>query len=340
MPVLQVAYKATAPKAVLVQLDGAAVPAQHVDAGSFSHPDPVYPGSVVLYHGVRDALYKLGVLDMSILNITLANDVTIPVYAVEVSPASFDLRLEDPLYQKGQIVVTVLPYSAGNKAVTFVSSDPAVATVSVTGAVEAVSNGYATITVTTTDGSKTATVGVSVGGVESSGEVESVELTPIRVTLSGSGQTAQLTAEVLPENATNKAVTYSTSNAAIATVSSTGLVTAVADTGECTITVTTVDGAKTDTSTITIAIEVTGVTLLPATMNLAIGGTSTGQLTATVAPVDATNDDVTYSTSNAAVATVSSTGLVTAVADGTATITVTTDDGDFTDTCVVTVTSV
>jgi parallel beta-helix repeat protein len=86
---------------------------------------------------------------------------------------------------------------------------------------------------------------------------------------------------------------------------------------------------------VTSTIAVTGVTLSPPTLALNVG--ATGQLIATVAPANATNKTVTWSTSNASFATVSTTGLVTAVAAGSATITVTTQDGGFTATCAVTV---
>jgi len=84
-------------------------------------------------------------------------------------------------------------------------------------------------------------------------------------------------------------------------------------------------------------IAVTGVTLSPATLNLTVGG-SAGTLTATVAPANAANKAVTWSTNNAAVATVSG-GTVTAVGAGTAVITVKTTDGNFTASCAVTVTT-
>ena len=80
--------------------------------------------------------------------------------------------------------------------------------------------------------------------------------------------------------------------------------------------------------------SVTGVSLDKTSLNLEVGGTST--LVATVSPSDATNKNVTWSTSNASVATVSS-GKVTAVSVGEATITVTTEDGKKTATCKVTV---
>jgi len=82
-------------------------------------------------------------------------------------------------------------------------------------------------------------------------------------------------------------------------------------------------------------VAVTGVTLAPNTLNLTVGG-STGTLTATVAPSDAANKTVTWSTSDSGVATVNN-GVVTAVGGGTATITVSTQDGGKTATCAVTV---
>ena len=82
---------------------------------------------------------------------------------------------------------------------------------------------------------------------------------------------------------------------------------------------------------------VTGVTLDEDAVNLEKGQQTT--LTATVAPADAYNKNVTWSSDNPAVATVSSAGVVTAVAAGNATITATTVDGGFTDTCDVTVTA-
>lgn len=82
-------------------------------------------------------------------------------------------------------------------------------------------------------------------------------------------------------------------------------------------------------------VAVTGVGVSPSTLSL--DEDETGQLTATVTPSNATIKTVTWSSSAEGVATVDSTGLVTAVAEGSATITATTSDGSFTDTCTVTV---
>lgn len=82
-------------------------------------------------------------------------------------------------------------------------------------------------------------------------------------------------------------------------------------------------------------VNVATVSLAPSTASLEVGGTV--QLIPTVLPANATDKTVSFASSDEGVATVSEAGLVTAVASGTATITVTTTDGGFTDTCAVTV---
>ena len=95
-------------------------------------------------------------------------------------------------------------------------------------------------------------------------------------------------------------------------------------------------GGKTTTVNITVnAVSVTGVSLNKSSTTIKVGNSET--LTATVAPANATNKNVTWSSNNASVATVDQNGKVTGVAEGTATITVTTADGSKTATCSVTV---
>jgi uncharacterized protein YjdB len=149
------------------------------------------------------------------------------------------------------------------------------------------------------------------------------------------GLTTALGATILPQNATNTGVVWSSNNEAVATVNSSGVVTGISN-GTATITATTSEGGFTANSIITVLpVPVTGVTLDYTTA--IIGKTVTKQLTATVNPSNADNKAVTWSSSNPAIATVSTTGLVTGIAAGTAVITVTTVDGGFTATCTVTV---
>ena len=254
------------------------------------------------------------------------NAATVPVTGVSLNNTSLSMKVGDTQ----TLTATITPSNATDKTVTWSSSNTSVATVSSAGVVTAKAAGSATITVTTNDGAKTATCAVTVVV-----PVNGVSLNNTSLTMNV-GATQTLTATVTPSNATDKTVTWSSSNTSVATVSSSGLVTAKAA-GSATITVTTNDGAKTATCAVTVVVPVTGVSLNNTTLTLTEGQTQT--LTATVNPSNATNKNVTWSSNNTSVATVSSSGVVTAVKAGSATITVKTVDGNKTATCAVTVKS-
>ncbi len=138
--------------------------------------------------------------------------------------------------------------------------------------------------------------------------------------------TATVKATVSPSNATNKSVKWTSSNESVATVSG-GIIKGVSI-GTATITATTNNG-KTATVKVTVTkndniIDATGVTISPSSLTLTTG--KTGTLTATVSPSNATDKTVTWTSSNESVAKVSG-GTVTAVAEGTATITAKTSNG-------------
>ena len=176
---------------------------------------------------------------------------------------------------------------------------------------------------------------VKIEDEEQAPDVTGVKLNKTAATLT-EGQTTYLSATVSPAGANGK-VTWSSSNRSVATVSSTGKVTGV-KAGTATITAKTADGGYTATCKVTVtAKKVTGVTLNKSTLSLKAGGSA--YLTAKVSPTGASGK-VTWSSSDASVATVSSTGKVTGVKAGTATITVKTVDGGYTASCKVTVTAV
>ncbi len=410
----------------------------------------------------------------------------VAVTGVSVSPTTATVAVNNAT----QLTATVAPANATNKSVTWSSGNSAVASVSSTGLVSGVAAGTATITVSTVDGNKTATSSITVNVIATTG----VSVSPASASIFAT-QTQQLTATVLPANASNKSVTWASSNTAVATVSASGVVTGVAQ-GTATITVRTVSGNFTATTAMTIkgqepytgtpislpgivqaenydlggqniayndadasnngnqyrtaegvdvdviagttgytvgwtangewleyttnvtagnysviatvatpssgkqmvvkldgvtlttinipntggygnfqnvtvtgvpftggtnkvlrfeivggdfnidkvevksvtTVPVTGVTMSPAAASVAAGGTT--QLTATVAPASATNKNVSWSSSNNAIATVNATGLVTGVAAGAAIIAVTTQDGAKTATAAITVTAV
>lgn len=147
------------------------------------------------------------------------------------------------------------------------------------------------------------------------------------------GETGDLTATVSPSNADNASVTWDSSDKSVATVSN-GKVTAV-KAGSANITVKTVDGGFTASCTVTVSakvIDVSSVSLSKTELTLTEGDSET--ITATVKPDDATDKTVEWSTSDETVATVAD-GVVTAVKEGTATITA--KAGEKTATCAVTV---
>ena len=130
---------------------------------------------------------------------------------------------------------------------------------------------------------------------------------------------------------------WTSSNTNVATVDTTGKVKAIS-TGSAIITVKTKDGAKVATCNVTVknpVISVTGVTLNKTALNLVTGASES--LVATISPSNATNKDVEWTSSNTNVATVDTTGKVTGVSSGSATITVKTKDGTKVATCNVTV---
>ena len=243
-------------------------------------------------------------------------------------------RSELSLYVGDQstLTATVTP-STASQSVAWGSSNTDVVTVNQSGVVTAVGAGSAIVTATTTDGSyitRTCTVTVS------RRQATSVTVSPTSATLQV-GDTKQLTATVSPSSAL-QGVTWSTSNSSVATVSSSGLVSAKA-TGTATITATAQDGSgKKGTCTITVSpVKVSSVTVQPSSVSIEAGKSVT--LTATIAPSNASNKAVGWTSSNTNVAIVSADGVVTGKNVGTCTITATAKDGSGKKgTCSVTVT--
>ncbi len=251
-------------------------------------------------------------------------NVNVPVTGVTLNKKSITLAKGHSYTLKA----TVLPDEASDKSLIWSSSNPKVASVNKSGKVTSKGAGTAVITVKTTDGGYTAkcTVKVTV-------PVTGVTLNKKSIKLA-KGHTYTLKATVLPSDAQNKAVTWSSSNTKVATVSSAGKVTGK-NAGTAVVTVTTKDGSFKANCKITVTIPVSRVTLNKSTVSLKKG--STYQLKAAVYPSNASNKQVTWSSSNTKAVTVSSTGKITAKSTGKAVITVKTTDGGYTAKCTVTV---
>ena len=251
---------------------------------------------------------------------TCTINVVIPVTGVSVSPTVLELIKETT----GTVTATVSPSDATDKTVFWNSSDSNIASVDSSGKISANNVGKATITGRTEDGGYTATCDVTVVIPVTGVSLDQTELQIIK------GNIAKLTVIIIPSDATDKAVTWSTSNTDVAAVDQSGNVTAV-DGGTATITVRTHDGGYTASCKVSVFVPVTGVSVDPTTLTLHMGDTS--QLTATTTPSNATDKSVTWSTSNLSVCTVDSSGKVAAVGAGSATVTVTTNNGYFQASC-------
>ena len=261
--------------------------------------------------------------------VTVNGQTTVPVASVELNQTTLELIAG----KEATLTATVKPDDATNKTVTWSSNNETVATVDNNGKVTAKAAGEAIITAKAGDKTATCTVTVAKADVA----VESVTLDKTSLDLKV-GNNATLKATVEPQNATNNTVTWSSSNPEFVTVAN-GTVTAVSA-GTATITVTTADGNHKATCTVTVipkTVQVSGIQV-QGSASVYVGGST--KLTATVTPTNATNQKVTWSSNNESVATVGTDGTVTAVSAGTATITVTTEDGQKTAACTVTVLSV
>jgi uncharacterized protein YjdB len=208
------------------------------------------------------------------------------------------------------------------QTVTWSTSNPGAATVNSSGVVSGVAAGSATITATSSGKSGTSAITVTAVAPV----VTSVTVAPPSASIVA-GTTTALQATVKDQNGnpmTGQTITWTTNNAAAATVNSSGVVSGVAA-GSATITAT--SSGKSGTSAITVtavAPVVTTVTVAPPSASILAGTTTT--LVATVRDQLGnvmTGQTVTWSTNNAAAATVNSSGVVSGVAAGSATITAT-----------------
>lgn len=256
---------------------------------------------------------------------------TVPVESVEVTPVSQQIELKEGETANFSLTAKVLPAEANDKSLAWSSSNEDVAVVDESGKVTVVALGDAVITATAKDGSGAfGTCALTVvekivpaTKVSVSGEVSGMK----------AGETRQFSAQVEPADSTDKVV-WSSSDTTVVTVDQTGLVTAVGN-GSATITVTAGDVSD-STDAIEVTTAVSGVSLDSDSLELFVGSDGS-KLQATVAPATASNQAVNWTSSDENVAKVDGEGKVTPVAPGSVTITATTEDGDFSATCAVTV---
>ena len=248
-----------------------------------------------------------------------------PVASVVVTPATASVQAG------GTVQLSASTRDANGavlngRAVVWSSSNTTIANVSASGLVTSISAGAATITATSEGKNGTATITVTAAPPA---PVASVTVSPATASIQAGGA-SQLSVTLRDAGGnvlTGRTITWTSSATGIAGVSASGLVTGVAA-GSATITAT--SEGKTGTAAITVTAAppapVASVAVSPSTPSIQVGGTA--QLSATTRDANGvvlTGRAIAWSSSNTGVATVSSSGLVTAVAAGSATITATSE---------------
>lgn len=228
-------------------------------------------------------------------------------------------------YRLGYVIT---PTNAANKEVSWSSSNTAVASVDATGLIKAVAAGQAIITVKTADGTLTASCTIT---VKQKATGISLDATDLELYVN---QSYELKATVTPASSTDYKLTWESSNSTVATVDDKGKVTAIAA-GRTTIMVKTSTGQVAYCS-VTVKQQATGLQLNYKEKSIVIGEAFT--IKATIVPSSAADEvSVNWASSKPSVATVTASGEVKGLKGGTAIITCKTNDGKFTEFCVVTV---
>ena len=249
-----------------------------------------------------------------------------PVEAITLNEHQLTMNKEEQV----SLSVTITPEDADDKTIAWTSENESVATVDENGVVTAIKDGETKIFVTSV-----ATGIQDFCTVLVRKNVTSITLKEDQITLGNLADTKQLVATILPEDATDKSVTWSSANEQVCTVSATGLVTATGI-GSTLVTVTTVDGGLTANCVVKVLQHVDGLTLNKTDLSLKVGESE--KLQPTITPSNADNKKVVWTSSNDNVAKVDAEGNVTAVKAGKVTVTATSEDNsEVKATCAVTV---
>jgi len=239
--------------------------------------------------------------------ISLKEKILVP-QSISINKTSLSLMVN----RTAALTAVVNPSTAINKAVSWTSSNPAIATVDSKGNVKAIKIGTATITATAQGASS----------IKKSIPVTVTKVIPSSMKLSRStlnivkNQTFKVSATITPTDSVNKAVVWKSSNTKVATADSKGNIKGVGN-GTAVIKATTADNSKVY-KTITVKVSTKTVKVNRTSVSVTAG--KTVALTATVSPSDSTDKTVKWKSSNTRIATVDSKGKITGKAKGTATI--------------------
>ena len=286
-----------------------------VKVDSYGEVTAVNPGTAYVYCKAKDS------------GVTAKCKVTVKeVKATSISFAASSTTVE---YSKTKTLKpSFKPSNTTDKTLTWKSSNPQVVSVDKNGKIKGLKAGQsAVVTATAKNGKLTAKITVKVNPIG----VSKITLNRTSQSLS-KGKSFTLVATVKPANATNKTLTWTSSNPNVAKVDKNGKVTALKN-GTATITCKSANGKKATCSVTVRKISVTDIELDKRSVLVDQGATFS--IVAIITPGNATNQKVTWKSSDTSVAKVSSSGKVTAIAPGVCQITATTADGGFTAVCMI-----
>lgn len=259
-----------------------------------------------------------------------SNTITIVVRPISAQSVSLNTNtIQIQTTESQQLIATVLPHNTTNKTITWTSSNPEIASVNSSGLVTGNSVGDVVITATTSNGISTScNVNVRLFTVA----VQSVTMSTNTLNLFVS-QDQQIFANVLPSNATNKTLVWTSDRISVATVSQNGTITAQT-VGTAKIIATASNGIA-DTCIVTV-LPILAETIEINHSNILLGIGESQQVFAHITPENTTNKSVVWSTKNSDIATVQNNGTVLGISEG-STYIYATSSNNLIDSCEVTV---
>ncbi len=260
---------------------------------------------------------KTGTNDPYSASISALEVSIIPLQGISINSDSSNLYVS----YKDTLKLTTTPANATNRNLVYKSSNDAIATVDLNGVVTGKGAGTVTITATSAESKFTAAKTYTVIYIP----VTSLTLDSTSANVFV-GSTLQLNASISPAKASNKGVVWTSSDTTVAKVSTNGTISGIKQ-GDAIITATSADNPaiKAQANIHVANVLATGLTLQPATAT--IGERDTLRVKVNFVPANTSIKKVSWSSSNTSFATVDSTGLITAIKQGTVTITVNTQDG-------------
>ena len=255
----------------------------------------------------------------AVCNVTVTKSVT----GISLDYKSKDMYVGETF----RLTYVIRPADSSNALVTWSSSNPSVATVDKEGLVSARSVGTTTIILKTNDGGYIATCIIKVSRTATAVKLDVTQLTM------NVGDYYYLETTLTPADATETTLSWETSDKKVATVSKTGKVIAKGA-GKTVILVKTKSGS-TGYCTVTVLQPVTGIQISSKKETISVKDQI--ELQALVLPANASDLNVTWQSSAPNIASVNDKGVVTGIAGGVAMISVTSDDGNYKDYCLVTV---